>query len=69
MKVFGMALDMTIKFPPFLDNFVDKLLPRRKNEHEELVTIPSTNISTGDVACRLSVALPGIDKRLYVFGK
>lgn len=63
MKVFGKELGKAIKFPPFLDNFVDRLLPRRKNDNEELVTIPSTNISDDDVAFELSVALPGLDKK------
>ncbi len=63
MKIFGKALGKAIKFPPFIDNFVDKLLPKRKNDNEELVTIPSTNISDGDVAFDLSVALPGLDKK------
>lgn len=41
---------------------MDRILPSRKNENEELVTIPSTNISDDDVAFKLSVALPGLDK-------
>jgi HSP20 family protein len=52
--------------PPFLDNFVDRLLPRRKNDNEEQYplrrTIPSTNISDDDVAFELSVALLGLEK-------
>ncbi len=63
MKVFGKELGKAIKLSPFLDNFLDNLLPRRKNENEELVTIPSTNISDEDVAFELSVALPGLDKK------
>ncbi len=63
MKVFGKELGKAIKFPPFLDNFVDRLLPSRKNYNEELVTIPSTNISDDDVAFELSVALPGHKKK------
>ena len=63
MKIFGKALDKTIKIPPFLDNFVDRILPKRKKENEELVTIPSTNISDEEVAFELSVALPGLEKK------
>ena len=63
MKIFGKELGKAIKFPPFLDNFVDKLLPHLKKENEELVTIPSTNISDDNVAFELSVALPGLEKK------
>jgi|TARA_R100000935_G_scaffold58729_1_gene97361 HSP20 family protein len=63
MKIFGKELGKAIKFPPFLDNFVDKLLPHRKKDDEELVTIPSTNISDDNVAFELSVALPGLEKK------
>lgn len=63
MKIFGKSLDKTIKIPPFLDNFVDRILPKRKKENEELVTIPSTNISDEEVAFELSVALPGLEKK------
>lgn len=52
-----------INILPFLDNFVDRKLPRRKNDNEELVTIPSTNISDDDVIFEISVALPGLDKK------
>lgn len=63
MKVFGKELGKAIKFPPFMDNFVDRLLPSNKKDNEELVTIPSTNISDDNVAFELSVALPGLEKK------
>tara|TARA_R110000868_G_scaffold410962_1_gene701097 strand:+ start:2344 stop:2772 length:429 start_codon:yes stop_codon:yes gene_type:complete len=60
MKVFGNEIGKAIKFPPFIDRFVGKLLPKRQNE--EMVGIPSTNISDEDKAFELSIALPGLDK-------
>lgn len=63
MKIFGKEIGKAIKMPPFLDNFVDRILPSHNNENEELVTIPSTNISDDDIAFELSVALPGLDKK------
>ncbi|MEW4923798.1 Hsp20/alpha crystallin family protein [Algibacter sp. 2305UL17-15] len=60
MKVFGKEIGKVIKFPPFIDQFVGKLLPKRQNE--EMVSIPSTNISDEDKAFELSIALPGLDK-------
>lgn len=62
MKVFGKELGKDIKIPPFIDNFFGKLLPDRKKDNEELVTIPSTNISDDEKAFELSLALPGLDK-------
>jgi HSP20 family protein len=60
MKVFGKEMGTVIKFPPFIDQFVGKLLPKRRNE--EMVSIPSTNISDEDKVFELSIALPGLDK-------
>lgn len=62
MKVFGKEIGTDIKFPPFIDKFVGKLLPNKNKDKEELVTIPSTNISDGEEAFELSLALPGLDK-------
>lgn len=62
MKVFGKEIGKDIKIPPFIDNFVGKLLPDRNTDNEELVTIPSTNISDEEKAFELSLALPGLDK-------
>ncbi|MBD1260193.1 Hsp20/alpha crystallin family protein [Maribacter polysiphoniae] len=60
MKVFGKEIGKDFKIPPFLDNFFGKLLPHKNNE--ELVTIPSTNISDEEKVFELSMALPGLDK-------
>jgi len=62
MKVFGKEIGKDIKIPPFIDNFFGKLLPNKDKDNEELVTIPSTNISDEDKAFELSLALPGLDK-------
>lgn len=62
MKVFGKEIGKDIKIPPFIDNFFGKLLPNKSKDSEELVTIPSTNISDGEKAFELSLALPGLDK-------
>lgn len=62
MKVFGKKIGKDIKIPPFIDNFFGKLLPNKNTESEELVTIPSTNISDEEKAFELSFALPGLDK-------
>ncbi len=43
MKVFGKELGTNIKFPPFINQFIGKLLPKHQNE--EMITVPSTNIS------------------------
>lgn len=55
MKIFGKEFGEAIEFPNFLDNFVDRLLPHRKNDNEELVTVPLTNINDDGVAFELSV--------------
>ena len=60
MKVFGKEIGKAIKFPPFIDQFVGKLLPNHRNE--EMVTVPSVNISDEDKAFELSIALPGMGK-------
>ena len=62
MKVFGKEIGKDIKIPPFIDNFIGKLLPNN-SENEELVTIPSTNISDDEKAFELSIALPGLEKK------
>ncbi|MEQ8218331.1 MAG: Hsp20/alpha crystallin family protein [Arenibacter sp.] len=46
-----------------MDNFVDRLLQHDKNNNEEPVTIPSTNIIDDDLVFELSVALPGLEKK------
>jgi HSP20 family protein len=61
MKVFGKKIGKPIKFPPFIDQFIGKLLPNRKNK--EMVTIPATNISDEDISYELSIAIPGMDKK------
>jgi HSP20 family protein len=60
MKVFGKEIGKVIKFPPFIDKFVGKLLPNQNNK--EMITVPSVNISDEDMAFELSIALPGMDK-------
>ena len=60
MKVFGKEIGKAIKFPPFIDQFVGKLLPNHRNE--EMVIVPSVNISDEDKAFELSIALPGMGK-------
>jgi HSP20 family protein len=60
MKVFGKEIGKAIKFPPFIDQFVGKLLPNHKNQ--EMITVPSVNISDEDKAFELSIALPGMGK-------
>jgi HSP20 family protein len=60
MKVFGKEIGKAIKFPPFIDKFVGKLLPSHSNK--EMITVPSVNISDEDTAFELSIALPGMDK-------
>ncbi|MGB5820833.1 MAG: Hsp20/alpha crystallin family protein [Saonia sp.] len=62
MKVFGKEIGKDIKIPLFIDNFFGKLLPNKNSDSEELVTIPSTNISDEEKAFELSLALPGLDK-------
>ncbi len=62
MKVFGKEIGKDIKIPPVIDNFFGKLLPNKNSDNEELVTIPSTNISNEEKAFELSFALPGLDK-------
>jgi HSP20 family protein len=62
MKVFGKEIGKDIKIPPFIDNFFGKLLPNNNKDSEELVTIPSTNISDEQKTFELSFALPGLDK-------
>ncbi|MBC8769936.1 Hsp20/alpha crystallin family protein [Arenibacter sp. BSSL-BM3] len=62
MKVFGKEIGKDIKIPPFIDNFFGKLLPNKNTDNEELVTIPSTNISDEEKVFELSLALPGLDK-------
>tara|TARA_R110002050_G_scaffold177889_1_gene311094 strand:+ start:60981 stop:61418 length:438 start_codon:yes stop_codon:yes gene_type:complete len=62
MKVFGKKIGKDLKIPPFIDNFIGKLLPNKNKDNEELVTIPSTNISDEEKAFELSLALPGLDK-------
>lgn len=63
MKVFGKEVGKAIKFPPFIERFTGKILPRLKNGVDELVSIPSTNISDEETAFELSIALPGLDKK------
>jgi len=63
MKVFGKEVGKAIKFPPFLERFTGKILPRLKDGIDELVSIPSTNISDEETAFELSIALPGLDKK------
>ncbi|OEJ98566.1 hypothetical protein A8C32_05015 [Flavivirga aquatica] len=60
MKVFGKEIGKAIKFPPFIDQFVSKLLPNHNNK--EMVTVPYANISDEDKAFELSIALSGMDK-------
>ena len=60
MKVFGKEIGKAIKFPPFIDQFVGKLLPNHRNE--EMVIVSSVNISDEDKAFELSIALPGMGK-------
>ncbi|NKI27603.1 Hsp20/alpha crystallin family protein [Arenibacter sp. 6A1] len=62
MKVFGKEIGTNIKIPPFIDNFLGNLLPNKNTDTEELVTIPSANISDEEKAFELSLALPGLDK-------
>ncbi len=62
MKVFGKEIGKDIKIPPFIDNFFGKLLPNKDRDNEELVTIPSTNISDEERAFELSLALPGLGR-------
>ncbi|MGB2528151.1 Hsp20/alpha crystallin family protein [Flagellimonas sp. SN16] len=63
MKVFGKEVGKAIKFPPFIERFAGKVLPRLKGRINELVSVPSTNISDEETAFELSVALPGLDKK------
>lgn len=63
MKVFGKEVGKAIKFPPFIEKFTGKILPRLKDGIDELVSIPSTNISDEETAFELSIALPGLDKK------
>ncbi len=63
MKVFGKEIGMPIKFPPFIDNFFGKILSGHTNGSQELVTIPSTNISSEEAVFEINVALPGLDKK------
>ena len=42
---------------------MDRLLQHDKNNNEEPVTIPSTNIIDDDLVFELSVALPGLEKK------
>ena len=63
MKIFGKEVGKAIKFPPFIERFKGMVLPKSKSGDNELVTIPSTNISDGEAAFKLSIALPGLDKK------
>lgn len=63
MKVFGKEVGKAIKFPPFIEKFTGKMLPKLKDGINELVNVPSTNISDDEIAFELSVALPGLDKK------
>ena len=63
MKVFGKEVGKAIKFPPFIERFAGKVLPRLKGRINELVSVPATNISDEETAFELSVALPGLDKK------
>lgn len=63
MKVFGKEVDKAIKFPPIIEKFTGKVLPKLKDGINELVSIPSTNISDDETAFELSIALPGLDKK------
>ena len=63
MKVFGKEVGKAIKFPPILEKFTGKVLPKIKDGINELVSIPSTNISDDETAFELSLALPGLDKK------
>ena len=62
MKVFGKEIGKDIKIPPIIDNFFGKLLPQKNSDKEELVSIPSTNISDDETEFELSLALPGMDR-------
>ena len=63
MQVFGKEVGKAIKFPPFIERFTGKVLPRLKDGINELVSVPSTNISDEETAFELSMALPGLDKK------
>ena len=63
MQVFGKEVGKAIKFPPFIERFTGKVLPRLKDGINELVSVPSTNISDEETAFELSVALPRMDKK------
>lgn len=63
MKFFGKEIGKDIKVPPFIDNFVGKLLPNKHTDKEELVAVPSTNISDDQQTFELSIALPGLEKK------
>ncbi|MBG47854.1 MAG: hypothetical protein CML05_06145 [Pseudozobellia sp.] len=63
MKVFGKEVGKAIKFPPFIERFAGKVLPRLKGRINELVSVPATNISDEETAFELSVALPRMDKK------
>ena len=63
MQVFGKEVGKAIKFPPFVERFTGKVLPRLKDGINELVSVPSTNISDEETAFELSMALPGLDKK------
>lgn len=63
MKLFGKEVGKAITFPPFIERFKDKLLSTLGIVDEELVTIPSTNISDEETAFELAVAVPGLDKK------
>lgn len=63
MKVFGKEVNKAIKFPPIIEKFTGKVLPKLKDGINELVSIPTTNISNDETAFELSIALPGLDKK------
>lgn len=63
MKFLTKKIGDKIRIPGFIEKFFGKKISDEVPKDEELVTVPSVNIADHDKSYKMSVALPGLDKK------
>lgn len=63
MKFLTKKIGDKIRMPGFMEKFLGKKLSDRISKDEEVVAVPSVNIADRENSYKMSVALPGLDKK------